>query len=176
MIHGDIKPENVLIFKDDSGSFTARVTDFGYSTRFANEDDLISVPRSWPWHAPEHDRDRYKPMHARKMDVFSFGMLCLWVLFEEYLSGFTPLPKDAHWAEEYLIRKQERNLSQRVLDNLKQKDKLVLLVGQLVTAERDLDSDMKQALKRFFSASLTCDPNQREADLKQSFSCVMPNK
>ncbi|OCK78127.1 kinase-like protein, partial [Lepidopterella palustris CBS 459.81] len=85
IIHGDIKPENVLVYKDDAGAYTARVTDFGYSTRFANEDDLILVPKSWPWDAPEHHFDSYKPYQARRMDVFMFGMLCLWVMFEKYL-------------------------------------------------------------------------------------------
>ena len=32
IIHGDIKPQNVLVFKDSVGKTTVRVTDFGYST------------------------------------------------------------------------------------------------------------------------------------------------
>lgn len=48
IIHGDIKPENILIFTDDSGGYTARVTDFSCSTVFANETDLVSMPKSWP--------------------------------------------------------------------------------------------------------------------------------
>lgn len=28
IIHGDVKPQNVLIFKDDFGKYVAKVTDF----------------------------------------------------------------------------------------------------------------------------------------------------
>ena len=39
-MHGDIKPENVLIFRDTNGLFVAKVTDFGYST-IVTVDDIF---------------------------------------------------------------------------------------------------------------------------------------
>jgi serine/threonine protein kinase len=152
------------------------VIDFGYSTRFVNEDDFISVPKSWPWSAPEHDYDRLKPAQARKMDVFSFGMLCLWILFERCLSGIVPLPSEAHWAESYFQGKEKRDLSKRILEDLKQGDRLVMLAKQLVMAENELSNDTKQVLQQFFSMSLACNPNQRETDLKQPFGSLTPNQ
>jgi serine/threonine protein kinase len=176
------------------------VIDFGYSTRFVNEDDFISVPKSWPWSAPEHDYDRLKPAQARKMDVFSFGMLCLWILFERCLSGIVPLPSEAHWAESYFQGKEKRDLSKRILEDLKQGDRLVMLAKQLVMAENELSNDTKQGdrlvmlakqlvmaenelsndtkqvLQQFFSMSLACNPNQRETDLKQPFGSLTPNQ
>jgi hypothetical protein len=141
-----------------------------------NEDDFISVPKSWPWSAPEHDYDRLKPAQARKMDVFSFGMLCLWILFEKCLSGIVPLPSEAHWAESYFQGKEKRDLSKRILEDLKQGDRLVMLAKQLVMAENELSNDTKQVLQQFFSMSLACDPNQRETDLKQPFGSLTPNQ
>ena len=107
------------------------------------------------------------------MDVFSFGMLCLWVMFEKYLSATVPLPQEALWAEQYFQNKGEKHLSTRVLEGLKHDDKLVLLARQLVTAERDLEEGMKQALQQFFRVSLVCESNLREADLKRSFGCLV---
>jgi len=141
-----------------------------------NEDDFISVPKSWPWSAPEHDYDRLKPAQARKMDVFSFGMLCLWILFERCLSGIVPLPSEAHWAESYFQGKEKRDLSKRILEDLKQGDRLVMLAKQLVMAENELSNDTKQVLQQFFSMSLAFDPNQRETDLKQPFGSLTPNQ
>jgi hypothetical protein len=43
------------------------------------------MPKSEPWNAPEY-RKECKPADGQKVDVFSFGMLCLWLLFEEKLS------------------------------------------------------------------------------------------
>ena len=109
------------------------------------------------------------------MDVFSFGMLCIWVMFEKYLSGIMPLPQEAHWAEQYFQNGGERHLSQRILKDLKQEGELVMLARQLVMAEKDLDDEKKQALQEFFSASLACNPNER-ANSEQSFSRLIPNR
>lgn len=167
IIHGDIKPENVLIFKDDAGAYTAKVTDFGYSTRFANEDDLIAMPKSKPWCAPEYDRDKFKPAQARSMDVFSFGMLCVWVLFEKYLSGIVALPREAQWAERHFQNERKQGLSEHVLNRLKHEGKLALLAQQLIRAEQDVNKDLKQSLERLFSILLSCKPNERDVGLKE---------
>src|SRR5438034_3833483 len=83
IVHGDIKPGNVLVFIDDSGGYTAKVVDFGYSTLAAGDDDLIMMPKSRPWNAPEHHHRGFKLSQAMAMDAYSFGLLCLWLLFNE---------------------------------------------------------------------------------------------
>jgi serine/threonine protein kinase len=81
IIHGDIKPQNVLVFENNDGGYFPRVADFGFSTHFHTEDDLVYVPESVPWTAPERTHRAFTPASARKMDIYSFGMLCMWVLF-----------------------------------------------------------------------------------------------
>jgi hypothetical protein len=141
-----------------------------------NEDELLSVPESQPWAAPEHDRKMFTPAQARKMDIFSFSMLCLWTIFEQYLSGFVPLPQEAKWAERYFQGIEGNDFGLRLLMDLKQEDKLVMLAGQLVMAEKDLDNDRKQVLTCFFSASLARNPNLRDANAIRSFDCLTPNQ
>jgi serine/threonine protein kinase len=175
IIHGDIKPENVLIFEDEFGVYTASVIDFGYSTRFANEDDTILVPKSWPWHAPEHHDNGFKPAQARKMDVFSFGMLCLYILFEKYLSGSTPLPEEALWAREWFQIEGKTRPSTRVLHDLKEKEQLISLARQLLMADKVLDEE-KQMFEEFFRVSLVRDPDLREQNIKRSFGRLIPNR
>jgi hypothetical protein len=42
---------------------------------------------------PEYDEyPEFSSAMAMKIDVFSFGMLCLWFMFEKYLTGVLPLP------------------------------------------------------------------------------------
>ena len=78
IIHGDIKPQNTLIFDNVFGGYTAKVADFGYSTQYTLPQDLIFMPRSWPWAAPEWHHRGFTPAQATKMDTYSFGMLVLY--------------------------------------------------------------------------------------------------
>ena len=80
IVHGDLKPQNVLIFDDGEGRYIARVADFGYSTQWALPDDLVQMPRSRPWDAPEWHHRGFTPAQAMKMDAYSFGMVVLWLL------------------------------------------------------------------------------------------------
>jgi serine/threonine protein kinase len=86
IVHGDIKPDNVLVFTEESGQYKARVTDFGYSSRFTNDEDRLKLPITVPWNAPEVDRlnREWTPSQAKQADLFSFGMLCVWLVFETY--------------------------------------------------------------------------------------------
>ena len=64
---------------------TAKVADFGGSTTASTKQ--IRLLRSYPWRAPELEppKSHYNLEEAKKMDVYSFGMLCFWVLFWERL-------------------------------------------------------------------------------------------
>ncbi|KAK6337820.1 hypothetical protein TWF696_001299 [Orbilia brochopaga] len=87
-VHGDLKPDNILIFKDPTGKFSAKVTDFGYSTIFAqgNQDAIITLPFSWPWTAPEVEEDYHVTLQqAKSADIFSYGLICYWLLCYEML-------------------------------------------------------------------------------------------
>lgn len=71
----------MLVFEDMS-RFIAKVADFGFATCFQSHNDLISMPKSEPWNAPErHDR-HIKGEQGKQMDVYSFGMLCFWLVFK----------------------------------------------------------------------------------------------
>jgi hypothetical protein len=108
-----------------------------------------------------------RPAQARKMDVFSLGMLFLWLIFERYFSKAEPLPKGAEWASSS-FEYEGKNRLRDILEDLKKQDHLVQLSHQLLIAENDLDLDKKQRLKHFFTVSLASDSNSREADIEQS--------
>jgi serine/threonine protein kinase len=87
MIHGDLKPENVLIFNSESGGYAAKVADFGYSgiSLERAEDAKFHLPVSQPWNAPEVTKWNSVLVlsAARNADIYSFGLLCLWTLFHD---------------------------------------------------------------------------------------------
>ena len=82
IIHGDIKPSNVLVFESPVGVFSARVTDFGYSSK-KQIDDYIYLPRSIPWNHPRLHSRAYTFHDAACTDVYSLGLLCFWMFFNE---------------------------------------------------------------------------------------------
>ncbi|KAI8932998.1 hypothetical protein NX059_009648 [Plenodomus lindquistii] len=168
IIHGDIKPDNILIFRRRTGGYTAKVTDFGYSTRFLSEGATFLMSKSPTWCAPELVfGTKYSPSQARETDMYSFGMLCLWLLFEGYLSGETPLPEEARWIGQYLPKRRSLHPSIHVLGEVKDSNQLVLLARQLLRAEQDFDQDIKIMLERFFTKSLAFNPHDRDLSLQE---------
>lgn len=166
-IHGDIKPSNILVFKSAAGSYTARVTDFGYSTRFLSENHDFKMSGTFPWEAPEHSSDKVKPRQARSMDAFSYGMVCVWLLFEKYLSGILPLPEDVRWAERHFQNKILEGPGIEALRGLKEGNELALLAGQLVSSEESINEGMKKNVRRFLDKLLACNPAERVIDLRE---------
>jgi serine/threonine protein kinase len=153
IVHGDIKPQNVLMFKDQNGMYIARVTDFGYSTVYAVKDDLIQLPLTWPWNAPEHDRHdrRCTPLEAQLADNFSLGMLFVWILFEPYLSGATKLPPEV---ETWAVGDFSKSRAEDTLANLKDAGTLFEFAQRMLSIEPILDDYAKARLEDFLSIHL----------------------
>jgi len=83
IVHGDIKPQNILIFENQDHKLVAKIADFGNSVVGVSEDDLCQLPRSDPWTAPEYHHRKFPVSAGKKMDIYSFAMLCLWLLLDE---------------------------------------------------------------------------------------------
>lgn len=80
IVHGDLKPDNILMFSDVASGFTAKVADFGYSTLLAQDSQTIYMPESGHWTAPEWHHRGIGIESARRMDAYSFAMICFWLL------------------------------------------------------------------------------------------------
>lgn len=172
----------MLIFQDDRlGGYVAKIADFGYSTRFARDNALIDIAESRPWTAPEHHwRKRYNPSDARKTDVFSFGMLCLWLLFESEFCGMTHTAPATPKSKETLpnIRRLFETEGRKIdfIQELKADDKLLKIASQLITSSAEASASQKIALERFFSLTLASDPLKRASDLSGLLCLLSPDK
>ena len=41
IIYGNVKLQNILIFKDDFSKYVVKITNFGYSTIFVGSEDIL---------------------------------------------------------------------------------------------------------------------------------------
>ena len=162
VIHGDIKPENILIDLDESGAHVPKIADYGYSSDCSMRDDIgISMPKSEPWHPPEWETGRkYAPDEAKNMDIFSFATTCLWFLFHD--SKFFPRPAAAAAADDddELINLDPGIGALR--EHRQVRDDLMNLAQEVVAEE---SHDLKNILSDFFSAALSKDSTVRQQGL-----------
>lgn len=101
------------------------------------------------------------------MDVFSLGMLCLWVLFEKHFCGTTPLPQAASWANKLFAQTSNLHSTEFILETLKHQDKLVILAQQFLDADTTVKTERMTALSQFLISALSCNSDRREASLQQ---------
>lgn len=73
MINHDIEQDGISV----------GLADFGFSAFSKSDDGLVYVSRSEPWEAPEWHVRELSLMNAKKMDIYSFGLLCIWMFFRK---------------------------------------------------------------------------------------------
>ncbi|KAL3434579.1 kinase-like domain-containing protein [Aspergillus tetrazonus] len=144
VIHGDIKPQNVLVFGGGGVRHFARISDFGYSTLFAKPTDRILMPQSLPWTAPEYQKGQaIDRVAAQKMDVYSFGLLCLWFIFYN-----VSLPGPAAFYADMDGRTAPLDLAMQKMEGM-------------------TDQGRKTGLYEFFTRCLSRSPKERPSNLSE---------
>ncbi|KAG7112235.1 Fibroblast growth factor receptor 2 like protein [Verticillium longisporum] len=77
MIHGDVKPSNLLVCKNESRGFVVKLADFGFSLsvddgRFAGHTQMYCAPESYD--------GNFERQYLKQLDVYSFGLTFLAIL------------------------------------------------------------------------------------------------
>ncbi len=155
VIHGDIKPKNVLIYSETDGRYRAKVIDFGYSSLFMRDGDTITMPYSELWTAPEQHHREILPMQARRMDAYSFGMLCLWFFFYNRSED------------------QDRNFKRDLEDPQKEP---LSWAYELLDAETELGDRRRNDIQNVFRLTLAQDPAERTAEFTEILQLLSSNR
>ena len=169
VIRGDLNPQNVLIVRegDGFGPYTAKVIDFGYSAKYTSDTRCIRVPIFRPWNAPEHTRiiREWVPSETKKLDIFSLGMLCLWILFNQSITETTLLPRSQGLRHGCQGKEETAQVSyassMTALQDLMNEGKLLPFAQHLSETENTLDANKRLALGEFFGSAFANDPSQR---------------
>jgi serine/threonine protein kinase len=136
-----------------------KVADFGYSTLATGEAGRVLLPKSRPWNAPEHHFGEFTVAEARKTDIYSFGMLCLWILF-----GSVGL---AQTSEEFTFDASAGAFTS--LEQLKDNDQLHRITNELIDSIPlvGLNAEIRISLKEFFHLTLSLNPEKRTSDVEK---------
>ena len=177
VVHGDIKPQNVLVFKNAiTRKITVKVADFGYFTLTVDESGKVFLPKSRPWNAPEHHFGEFTAQEAKKTDVYSFGMLCLWVLFGNRLSDIPQTSADG--TAERISFSAPLLGHPTLLEILKDEDRVEDIASHLVEslAIPGLNTEYGIRLKEIFSLTLPLNPGRRTCNLAKVVGLLSQKK
>jgi hypothetical protein len=106
---------------------------------------------------------------AKKTDVYSFGMVCFWLLFEPRLAGIKPVPPGLGISSE-----RTRGSTRDTLSKIK--SILVSSISMFLDFETTLERDHRQSLETFFKSSLDGNPRTREADITDLVNMIDPKR
>ncbi|KAL8676142.1 MAG: hypothetical protein Q9186_007306, partial [Xanthomendoza sp. 1 TL-2023] len=148
IIHGDIKPENVLVFEDSHGAPLVKVTDFGHSAFGTSERDMCYPPSSDFWAAPIYHHRGFSIASAKLMDIYTLSLLCLWLLLDEDEGVLKGLDAD--------------RILWKAIDTHSLTEMACETVESLPMAEWRAEE-----LKAFFKASLATEPSKRTSSVHQ---------
>jgi hypothetical protein len=111
-----------------------------------SEDSEFQLPISRPWNSPEvNEWDSTLPFFAaRKADLYSFGMLAMWVLFRNHFTSATNPPSDPG-----------ADTDLELLQTLKDNDLLFAFAMECAEKEEDLAQEQMDGLALFFSWTLS---------------------
>lgn len=167
----------MLIFEDDS-RVTAKVADFGFATCLQSGKELLSIPISEPWNAPENSDQLFQPEAAKKMDIYSFALLCAWLLLEAGSFGDFGLPPDVNLETDQYFSFEPRQSGKNLLEVWKRdsSNKLIKCFTGLVREDQRLNSSIKDNLIRLFCSTLTFDPDSRCIELEQLLGLLVPSR
>jgi serine/threonine protein kinase len=164
IVHGDLKPENILIVKDSNGAYVAKVADFGWSCFDGIGNGKVYPPKSTPWYAPEWHPRGFFIKNAKRLDIFSLGMVCLWVLLEHTNSQFTSSIINGPF-ENISVPSLKTQLE--VLEIWKSQGRLPILAEHILRDIDVLNEKDKGSLRLFFSRALQHETSNRALDILQ---------
>jgi serine/threonine protein kinase len=134
------------MFQNASGNLLVKLSDFGHSRYLPDQEEkvLIYIPISKPWNAPEHHHRGFRFSQAAKMDIFSFGVCCLWLLFYNSASkGHFILDIDSSRA-----------------------DVMLDLAKDYISLNGELDGEMRATLTLLFEQCLPSRPECRSCTME----------
>ena len=92
VLHGDLTANNILLKENSPGSFTSKLTDFGMSRVLNEQDNIMSTVQGTYSYMPPEVQNAGET--TTKVDIYSFGVLCVHVLSHRFPKPLHTLTMD----------------------------------------------------------------------------------
>jgi serine/threonine protein kinase len=152
IIHGDLKSENVLTFRDTEKSrVVAKLGDFGCSiTDYDSQEEMWLPAYTVPWNAPEY-REKLKREDMKYTDVYSFGLLVLRTMID----GINPFKVEPFKQEDMDITDRAQQLKN---------DPEFLSLARRMMRERCSEDVRVEDVYKMLQLTLNRDPRERSLE------------
>ncbi|KAF5985545.1 serine threonine kinase [Fusarium coicis] len=88
IVHGDVKPSNLLVFKHPTKKIIVKISDFGFAMPMQGGQLIGSTE---VYRAPEAETTDFNSRYVRQQDIYSFG-LTLWTIIGDGVAYHSTLP------------------------------------------------------------------------------------
>ncbi|QGI63787.1 hypothetical protein CEK26_007738 [Fusarium fujikuroi] len=88
IVHGDVKPSNLLVFKHPTKKIVVKLSDFGFAMPMQGGQLIGSTE---VYRAPEAETAHFNSRYLRQQDIYSFG-LTLWTIIGDGVAYHSTLP------------------------------------------------------------------------------------
>lgn len=164
IVHGDLKPDNILIKRTETGSYTTKLIDFDDSYFSKNPPDFTEIVGTPDYYSPElfeYVKDSGKCGKSEltnKSDIFTLGLI-----FSEYLCGIKPkFPEKYKSVAEYVADSNEI-----AIGSLPKKIKE--LINSMLLKNIEQRPDIRQVFETLKSSDILTwsdEPKKDEPDIK----------
>ncbi len=151
----------MVISSEDNDDVVAKLIDFGYSCYGMEDEDEVQIGGTPLWSPPEHTGEKVTVHSAKKMDVYSFGLVCYWILFFDTISvdaraegGSEKLPAGSH----------SRKNSYRSLERLKNLERPEEAISEIISRDSAFTEQQSLLLQRLLTKALYKSPCDRPHD------------
>ncbi|KAF4901975.1 putative serine/threonine-protein kinase [Colletotrichum fructicola] len=90
IIHGDVKPSNLLVCRHETRSFIVKLSDFGFSL---SSGDIHIIGHSEFFCAPESYGENIRPPYLEQLDIYCYGLTLL-TIFESGSAFYDSFPTE----------------------------------------------------------------------------------
>lgn len=123
------------------------------------------MPYSGAWTAPEHHGRGFIPQAAKRMDIYSLGMLCLWCLFKDGPSDASIFSDGQKSASSSFTEQSGLRELGAVAEMAREINAPMQWFNEVIGDSGDFYRDKKEKLSRFFKSTLAINPERRVLDI-----------